>query len=331
MQMLPGPTLPLREQYPSEYTSWRNLKTRAKKEGVALDNRFVRFPDFLAAMGAKPDPKHTVDRFPQQDGSYTLENVRWADKTTQANNRRNTRRVLHNGEMLPATEVARLTGQVPDTVRKRAARTGTYAKPTRGTDAQISRAAQQAGFASQRLDPFRWVDPDEKAVRFWVSLYQFGEIEWFGNVPAARRFKSLSDGTLRDETFVEFMVRMDTSIVAALTTGDLSELPNVVADFLAGTNYDRQHQLEKSTARLAASHQAWLAAQFAGDPLVDDQAAFACDVSWLDEASAKRNNGILAREAQNRFRRANVQLPERLTHMLSDLSRLPLGRKNTKL
>lgn len=102
MQMPPGPTLPLREQYPSEYNTWKNMKTRAKNERVSVDNRFQRFPDFLKHMGPKPDRTHTLDRI-VRTGPYTLENVRWADKTTQANNRRNTRYVLYNGEMRPVS------------------------------------------------------------------------------------------------------------------------------------------------------------------------------------------------------------------------------------
>ena len=117
---MPDPKLPLRLQYPSEYSSWRNMKNRAKNERVALDNRFIHFPEFLEAMGPKPDPQHTVDRFPIHGGGYTLDNVRWADKVTQANNRRNTVLIRHEGQIMSVSAVARMTGQAPDTIRKRA-------------------------------------------------------------------------------------------------------------------------------------------------------------------------------------------------------------------
>lgn len=307
------------------------MKSRAREEGVAVDERFIEFADFLETMGTKPHPQHTLDRHPNQEGPYTLENVRWADKVTQANNRRNTRHVLHMGKMLPATEVARLTGEKPDTLRKRAARSNARRKPAWPIDAQQSRDAELAAIASRRLDPFRWVHPDETVVRFWVGLYHSGEEEWYGTVPIARRIRSPVDGILRDETFVEFMMRMDTQIVSALTTGDLTELPDAVANLLASSTYDRERQREVSTTRLIASHQAWLATQFANDPLVDDKTSYSCDVSWLEEVRAKQDNGLLARAAQNRFLSAKVQLPTRLKQLLADLPRVLLGRKNSGL
>jgi hypothetical protein len=49
------------------------------------------FEAFLAHIGPKPSPIHTVDRFPDNAGDYRPGNVRWATPAQQAENRREAR------------------------------------------------------------------------------------------------------------------------------------------------------------------------------------------------------------------------------------------------
>lgn len=87
----------------SEYCSWRSMINRCKHScvngfkyyggrGVTVCERWQSFEAFLADMGEKPTPKHTLDRI-DPDGSYTPENCRWATSSQQ---RRNQRRSQHN-------------------------------------------------------------------------------------------------------------------------------------------------------------------------------------------------------------------------------------------
>lgn len=94
-----------------EYRSWDGMRDRCLNEksapyadyggrGITVCSRW-RGPDgyenFLADMGRKPSPHHTLDRR-DNGGNYTPENCRWATKKEQASNRRDNVRLTFNGE-----------------------------------------------------------------------------------------------------------------------------------------------------------------------------------------------------------------------------------------
>jgi|SRR5579859_591152 len=75
--------------------SWENYG------GRGIQFRFASFEEFLAELGPKPGPEHSLDRI-DNDGNYEVGNVRWATPLEQVHNRRCSIKDVDEGEIYEA-------------------------------------------------------------------------------------------------------------------------------------------------------------------------------------------------------------------------------------
>ena len=68
------------------------------------------FVAFLAHVGPKPSPDHSIDRYPNNDGHYEPGNVRWATWREQTRNKRNNRMLTAGTETLCISDWAERIG-----------------------------------------------------------------------------------------------------------------------------------------------------------------------------------------------------------------------------
>jgi hypothetical protein len=79
--------------------------------GITVHESWINdFPAFLAYIGKRPSPTHSLDRWPNKDGNYEPGNVRWATRAEQGRNRRNNVFVTFKGETLCLQDWARRIG-----------------------------------------------------------------------------------------------------------------------------------------------------------------------------------------------------------------------------
>lgn len=116
-----------------EYTAWKGIVRRCTNprfpgyrnygaRGITVcDEWRDDFPAFLAHVGPRPSPKHSIDRIDNAKG-YEPGNVRWATQTEQMLNTRNNHRITAFGETLTISEWSQRTGVLATTIYRRVMR-----------------------------------------------------------------------------------------------------------------------------------------------------------------------------------------------------------------
>lgn len=112
-----------------EFMAWVAMRQRCENprvkafknygaRGISVCAHWQTFEAFLADMGPRPSPAHSIDR-ERNDGNYEPGNCRWATMVVQSNNRRSSLHLTLNGETRTAAEWERQVGLKAGMVSKR--------------------------------------------------------------------------------------------------------------------------------------------------------------------------------------------------------------------
>ncbi len=113
----------------AEYRCWVNIRKRCEKRystsfkdygarGIRVCERWQSFENFLADMGRRPSPKHSIERH-DSNGDYEPGNCRWATKHEQVRNTRRSVLIEFRGRTLCLGDWAREIGVSSRTLRWR--------------------------------------------------------------------------------------------------------------------------------------------------------------------------------------------------------------------
>jgi hypothetical protein len=103
-----------------EYWAWTSMIQRCTNpkirnyssyggRGISVCPEWMDFATFLADMGMRPSPKHSIERRDNSAG-YSKANCYWATKDAQNRNTRQNHKLTYNGQTKTITEWARDVG-----------------------------------------------------------------------------------------------------------------------------------------------------------------------------------------------------------------------------
>lgn len=112
-----------------EYIAWTAMRHRVLNakhpswvryggRGIIICDRWEKFENFLADMGLKPSPQHSLDRI-DNDGPYSPENCRWATRQEQQDNRCVTKKYTFYGLVKTMKEWSQITQTSVSAIRQR--------------------------------------------------------------------------------------------------------------------------------------------------------------------------------------------------------------------
>lgn len=114
-----------------EYHIWADIVQRCENpkspefpnyggRGIKICERWRQScGEFVADVGRRPTPNHSIDRFPNNDGNYEPGNCRWALIGEQNLNTRHCRIITYNGLSLPIREWERRLNMKLNTLNAR--------------------------------------------------------------------------------------------------------------------------------------------------------------------------------------------------------------------
>lgn len=113
----------------AEYRIWCAMRERCNYDkhveferyggrGIKVCERWASFANFLADLGPRPTPAHSIDRL-ATDGNYEPGNCRWATPSEQQRNKRTSIVLTFNGETHHVLEWSQRLNLSLNTIRMR--------------------------------------------------------------------------------------------------------------------------------------------------------------------------------------------------------------------
>jgi len=112
-----------------EYRTWQSIKERCLNissksykyyggRGIKMFEGWVNdFDSFLKYMGKRPSKIHSIDRFPNMNGNYEPNNVRWATPKQQGENTRKVVNLTYNNITMNLSDWGRYFKVKPEAIR----------------------------------------------------------------------------------------------------------------------------------------------------------------------------------------------------------------------
>lgn len=131
-------------QKSAEYKIWSGIKQRCNypkhpsyplygAKGVRMCAAWSDdFALFLADMGPRPSPCHSIDRWPNNKGNYEPGNCRWATPEEQGRNKSNNQTIKFDGRTITVAEAAEMSGKSHSTILSRLRRGWSPTEVVRG-------------------------------------------------------------------------------------------------------------------------------------------------------------------------------------------------------
>ena len=86
--------------------------------GIGVCDRWRDFRNFIADMGSRPSPKHSIDRINNDEG-YSAENCKWVSRIEQSRNRRSNKLLTYKGETKCLAEWSEVVGIKYEVIKSR--------------------------------------------------------------------------------------------------------------------------------------------------------------------------------------------------------------------
>lgn len=143
--------------------------------GISVCDRWRSFENFYADMGPRPSRRHSLDRYPNNNGNYEPGNCRWATQKEQLSNRRVNHIITVEGVTRTVTQWAEFNGWRKGAIFSRLNR---GMNPEDAVTVPLDKTSTPITFQGETLCLAEW--SRRTGIASHVLLYRFHKKGWRG-------------------------------------------------------------------------------------------------------------------------------------------------------